>query len=244
MKLLLIQYRTDASKEHEQACLLRYAGLADDELAVVNPLLEPGVLKRLELADYDALVIGGSGEYQIPTMPEQELVHLEAVRPLIDRALAMELPVLGMCFGHQILAWHFGILVVTDPRQSQVGSYPVTLTDEGKADPLFAGLPETFVAQHGHKDTIIGLPDGAVHLAMGAKHAYNAFKLGSAYGLQFHPELGREDLLHRLTLYPDYLKGKTIDEVRGEFAESPEAPKILGNFLAIVRARSAALATA
>lgn len=237
MKLLLVQYRTDASREHEQSCLLRYAGLDASELVTVNPLLDPGVLKRVQLTDYDAMAIGGSGEYQIPTMPTDVAYSLEAVRPLLDQAIAMDLPVLGMCFGHQILAWHFGILVVTDPNQSQVGSYPVHLTDEGKADPLFANLPTEFIAQHGHKDSIMGLPDGAVHLAMGKKHAYNAFRIGSAYGLQFHPELGREDLMTRLTLYPEYLKGKTLDEVREQFSESPEAPKILANFLAIVRAR-------
>ena len=237
MKLLLVQYRTDASKEHEQACLLRYAGLDVAELVIVNPLLDPGVLKRVRLDQFDAMAIGGSGEFQIPTMPDDVAQSLETVRPLIDRAIETDIPVLGMCFGHQILAWHFGILVVTDPEQSQVGSYPVHLTDEGRADPLFADLPTEFIAQHGHKDSIMGLPAGAVHLAMGKKHAYNAFRIGSAYGLQFHPELGREDLMARLALYPEYLKGKSLDDVRLQFTESPEAPRILANFMAIVRAR-------
>jgi GMP synthase (glutamine-hydrolysing) len=237
MKILLVQYRTDASREHEQSCLIRYAGLEPQNLVIVNPLLDPGALKRVNLTEFDALIIGGSGEFQIPTMPTDVANSLETIRPLIDRAIKMNLPVLGMCFGHQILAWHFGILVVTDPQQSQVGSYPVTLTEEGRADPLFADLPAEFIAQHGHKDSIMGLPEGAVHLAMGKKHAYNAFRIGSAYGVQFHPELGLEDLVTRLTIYPDYLKGKSLDDVRLQFSESPEAPKILANFLAIVRER-------
>jgi GMP synthase (glutamine-hydrolysing) len=244
MKLLLIQYRTDASKEHEQACVLRYTGLNDSEVVIANPLMDPGVLKRVNLAEFDAMAIGGSGEFQIPTMPSDVANSLETIRPLIDQAIEMKLPVIGMCFGHQILAWHFGILVVTDPQQSQVGSYPVTLTEEGRADPLFADLPTEFIAQHGHKDTIMGLPEGAVHLAMGKKHAYNAFRIGSAYGVQFHPELGLEDLVTRLTIYPDYLKGKSLDDVRLQFTESPEAPKILANFLAIVRQRSEQKVTA
>jgi len=232
MKILLIQCRTDASAPHELACVQTHGQLDSDQITVVNPVTYPGSLVAERVTDYDATMLGGSGEFCI-THPDAFQDAVDEIRPVLDVILAHDLPFLGMCLGHQVLAWHVGARVVTDPDQSQVGSYTVTVTEDGQVDPMFRGTPRQFLAQHGHKDSVDELPAGAVHLTRGEKNTISGYRIGlNVYCVQFHPELTLDDLMTRLALYPEYLKGQTIDEARKGFRESPEAPRILKNFLA------------
>ncbi|MBI2589968.1 hypothetical protein HYW32_03045 [Candidatus Berkelbacteria bacterium] len=235
MRILLIQCRTDASQAHEQYCVQTHAGQSVKTLTVVNPIIEPGSVQAAGF-DYDAVILGGSGEFQL-SRPTPELgCALDELCPILDQILERELPFLGMCFGHQILAWHLGMPVEENHEESQIGSFEVSLSENGQADPIFQGIPATFIAQHGHKDCVMRLPLNATHLASGARHCNDGYRIGSrAYGLQFHPELTLDDLIERLKLYPSYLKGKTLEEARGDFQASPEAPKVLKNFFALAR---------
>ncbi len=233
MKVLLIQCRTDASAAHELSCVLKHGHLATGDLTVANPVLQPGSLRAHAVRDFDAVVMGGSGQFGIVqaanTLAFQRA--LTEIRPVLDEVLERDHPFLGMCLGHQVLGWHVGAAVVADPLQEEVGSFTVTLTDDGRVDPLFAGLPGRFVAQHGHKESVDELPQGAVQLSAGEHNPMSSFRIGKAvYGVQFHPELTLDDLMTRLSLYPEYLHGRSIDEARKDFRESPEAPRVLRNF--------------
>lgn len=235
MAILLIQYRTDASQAHEQRCVLAHSGLQPSELVVANPILQPGSVSALKVNEFDGILIGGSGEFQLSQPDPRIMTALDEVRFVIDDALSQDKFMLGMCFGHQLIAWHLGVSVHANPEESQVGSFEVTLTADGSIDPIFDGVPIRFTAQHGHKDSIAGLPVGARHLAQGPRHAYNGFRVGKTYGLQFHPELTLDDLIARLQLYPEYLKGRTIEEARQDYRPSPSAPRILKNFIGLTQ---------
>src|ERR687887_196478 len=69
-----------------------------------------------------------------------------------------------------------------------IGVWPVTLSPEAMADPLFAGFDEEFETVHWHGDTFDPVP-GAVRLASTARYPWEAFRVGNSFGLQFHPEL-------------------------------------------------------
>ena len=82
------------------------------------------------------------------------------------------------------------------PDEPEVGILPVELTEAGRADSVFAGLPKELLTLQWHGDTF-DLPDGAILLAGSSAYPNQAFRFGSAaYGVQFHlevsPELARE----------------------------------------------------
>jgi GMP synthase (glutamine-hydrolysing) len=107
------------------------------------------------------------------------------------RAGARGTPVLGVCFGHQLLARAAGGEVVQNPRGREIGTVRVQLTEAGRKDALFAwaGGPEIEV-QATHVDAVDPIPAGATVLASNENTAAQAYRLSETVaGVQFHPEL-------------------------------------------------------
>lgn len=109
------------------------------------------------------------------------------VREAVDGGRAF----LGVCLGVQLLAAALGARVY-EAERAEVGLLGVELTDEGRDDPLFAGLDDLPVTLQWHGDTF-DLPDGAVRLARSPMAQNQAFRVGErAYGIQFHLEVTGE----------------------------------------------------
>ncbi|HEY4885708.1 MAG TPA: glutamine amidotransferase [Myxococcales bacterium] len=111
------------------------------------------------------------------------------------RLAAQGTPVLGVCFGHQLLARAAGGEVVQNPRGREIGTVRVQLTEAGRKDVLFASWadrPEIEV-QATHLDAVDPLPPGAQVLASNENTAAQAYRLSETVaGVQFHPELWAE----------------------------------------------------
>jgi GMP synthase-like glutamine amidotransferase len=141
-----------------------------------------------ETGHYDGLIVLGgaqdalddSGSPYFPTL-------LETMRDFGESNRA----VLGICLGAQLLARaHGGMNLIGDARE--FGWCEVSLTDEGRSDPLMHVLPARFPIFEWHDDTVT-LPDGAIRLATSEAVANQAFRLGRAsYGMQFHFEADRK----------------------------------------------------
>ncbi len=100
-----------------------------------------------------------------------------------------QIPVLGVCYGHQLLAHALGGKVGANPAGRQIGTQPIQRLPAAHSDPLMAALPGAFYAQTTHLENVHRLPPGAVRLAHSPKDANHAFRFGQqAWGLQFHPE--------------------------------------------------------
>lgn len=117
----------------------------------------------------------------------------EKLATWLRSATAEEIPVLGICYGHQLLAHALGGEVGFHPSGIELGTVSIELTQCAKDDALFGGLPDKFPAQVVHRQTVLALPDGAVLLAGNAFEPHHAFRVGnSAWGVQFHPEFSTE----------------------------------------------------
>ena len=151
------------------------------------------------LNKYDGVIFGGSAEYDFDGgRPESDpvrlasLVILSRAKMLMSAALQSDIPVLGICFGHQLIANMFGGNVFNDKAQNKFGTHEVRCTKEGMSDKLFSQMPPTFTAQYAHKDSVSVLPRGATLLAESETCRFSALRYGDkVYTVQFHPEVRR-----------------------------------------------------
>ncbi|MHB1844366.1 MAG: glutamine amidotransferase-related protein [Deltaproteobacteria bacterium] len=104
-----------------------------------------------------------------------------------------KVPVLGVCFGHQLLCEALGAPVQKHPRGREFGTVSIEVTDEGRRDPLFAGVAAKAEVQSSHEDEASALPEGARLLATNGHSAVQAIAFGDYLrGVQFHPEWHKE----------------------------------------------------
>ena len=121
-----------------------------------------------------------------------------------------------------------------------VGPLSVSLTAQGEADPLFAGVPTDFAAYGGHKEAMVTVPASAVQLATSAACPVQAFRVGSnVYATQFHPELDLEGVCTRIEVYKDagYFppsEAETLKELSGA-VQVQHPMTVLRNFVARYR---------
>ena len=158
-------------------------------------LIERGVtVHRVELdegealpdwRDFDAIVAMGG---PMSVNDDELLPWLRGEKRLIAEAVRAGVPYWGVCLGAQLLAASLGAAVRAGPIP-EVGLLPISLTDGGRDDPVFAGLPREMPTFQWHGDTF-DLPEGATLLASSPAYAHQAFRWGfCAYGLQFHLEI-------------------------------------------------------
>ena len=135
-----------------------------------------------------AIVLGGAmGVHDTDRHP-----FLHDVKRFIAGMVAREVPFLGICLGGQLLADVLGATVTYNSPHREKGTLPVTLTEEGMGDPLFAGVVREFVSFQWHNDSFL-VPEGGIHLASSPACPGQAFRYGPvAYGTQFHPEVDRQ----------------------------------------------------
>jgi GMP synthase (glutamine-hydrolysing) len=142
---------------------------------------------------------------------------------------------LGACYGIGTLGTLAGGVV--DRQWSEpIGAVTITLTEEGRADPLLGTLPPAFDAFLGHKEAVSTLPRGAVLLASSPTCPVQAFRLGGqVYATQFHPELDVDGLVTRIETYRHfgYFEPHEGDELvrLARAATVTEPPRILARFV-------------
>jgi GMP synthase (glutamine-hydrolysing) len=134
-------------------------------------------------ANYAAIFALGGPQHAYDPDP-----YLAREKELLRRAVEQDVPFLGICLGAQLLASAMGA-PVTRHATTEIGFFEVQLTEQGRNDPLFAGLPGYQQVIHWHEDTF-ALPEGATRLAMSQDTPNQAFRVGErAYGVQYHIEV-------------------------------------------------------
>ncbi len=148
------------------------------EVRTIEPLAGDALPSHAEVAG--ALVMGGPMNVdEVERYP-----GLEAEREWLAEAVRLQMPILGICLGAQLLARALGA-EVRPGRGVEIGFAPVDIHDA--ADPIVGTLAPSTTVLHWHGD-VFDLPDGAVRLASSAQTELQAFRHGSAWGVLFHPE--------------------------------------------------------
>lgn len=121
---------------------------------------------------------------------------------------AADRPLLGVCYGHQLLADALGADVRANPNGREMGVCEIEVTAD---DPLFDGLGARFVAVETHLDAVLTLPAGARLLARTEQTPIQAFALGeNVRTCQWHPEFDHVALAHYIEK-----RRALIDQERG-----------------------------
>ncbi|PXX11316.1 glutamine amidotransferase [Mycolicibacterium moriokaense] len=203
--LLLSIRAEDAAADDEYAAMMRFAGL--DTSGMQRIRLTHQSMGQIDLAEWSGIVLGG-GPYNVTdaidakseTQRRVESELLELIGRIVDR----DFPFLGCCYGVGTLGSVVGA-TIDRLYPEPVGALTVTLTEQGRRDPLFADLPDVFDAFGGHKEGASALPSGLDCLAFSADCPVQAFRVGdNVYATQFHPELDEDGLCTRIDVYKDY----------------------------------------
>jgi GMP synthase (glutamine-hydrolysing) len=195
---------------------------------VVHHPYRDGLLPKLE--QISALIVMGGA---MGANDDQRHPFFSDLKNLIRNIVTARIPYLGICLGGQLLAAAMKGEVASN-RWEELGTLKVSLTEEGKADRLFSGIPELFSTFQWHHDSF-DIPDGGVLLASSAACPHQAFRVGeSAWGLQFHPEV-TEEIIRGWCAWDSSISATTEEIVAAFKAEAEKylstSQQLMRNFL-------------
>lgn len=172
--------------EHQASCPPALVGVWLEEAGAVLDVCRPWAGDELPvLAAYDALLVLGG---EIGANDDATVPWLAPLKELVREAAADELPTLGICLGHQVIAVALGGEVRRNPLGQAVGVLPTGWTAARDEDPLTGHLTGTRGIQW-NNDVVTRAPEGTVVLAESAAGELQVARFApSVWGVQLHPE--------------------------------------------------------
>ncbi|MAX31609.1 MAG: GMP synthase [Halomonadaceae bacterium] len=219
----------DVVAEHGDFEALFQARLPNHELTVWDAQRDTSAPEHAEI---DGVLITGSHAMVSDAEPWSE-----ALKPWLHEAFERDLPTLGVCYGHQLLAEALGGKSGYHPDGREVGTFEVALTEAGQADALLGTLPNRFPAHLTHAQSVLTPPAGAVVLACNAHDPYQALRLGPRqWSVQFHPEFTSPVMRAYLEHQREGLgeAGQNIEALREGIRATPEANALIEHFIALL----------
>lgn len=178
-----------------------------------------------------AVIVTGSPLSVTEALPWKDHVS-EQLRELVRR----DVPVLGICFGHQLLGHALGGRVSSNPNGREIGTVPLHL---GEPDEVF-GVPGRVLVNTTHVDSVVELPPGARVIGRTEQEPNAAVRFArSAWGVQYHPELDAEVMRLYLVARRETLiaEGVDVDACERAVEEAPHGSRVIERFLQLARAR-------
>lgn len=220
-------------------------GVAQEELAsfALHSQLKPSQFKILnvfETSQFDESVLTGMDSLWVGGASEANVLHTEkypfvnSAQELLLSCCRQRIPVFASCFGFQLAVLALGGEIVDSPREYEMGTIPISLTEKAADDALLCDTPDQFLAVSVHKQKADRLPDNCQKLAY-TDRCVHAFKLAHQpfWAFQFHPEVDRSILIERLTTYKKYYtrNDKQLDEVIRAAQETPQSNVLMKKFV-------------
>lgn len=212
-KILVVVHDID-DHLNEMANPIAEAGILMDTWDVLNDSVGRPELEQL--AQYSGIISLGA---HAGVLEEEKHLWMKHERKIMNWALETKTPLLGLCFGSQLLASAAGSRVY----KAEAGEFAWTKVDmlpEAANDPVLGVLGDSADAFHFHYDTF-DLPENAVLLGKTGS-TIEAFRVGSsAWATQFHPEIGLSQQLAWFSTYRRAFIREGID-VDDQVAKSHE----------------------
>lgn len=202
----------------------------------VSDLLQIDVFKQQSLPAAESLagiVITGSA-----AMVSAKEDWSERTAEWLAEAVKKDIPILGVCYGHQLLAHALGGRAGPNPRGRQIGTVRTQLIDSYIDDPLLRHLPQTFPSQTSHSEVVLELPPGARRLA--SSPLDNNFSIRFAekvWGVQFHPEFSGPVMSEYIRYRSDAIReeGLNPEQMLDKITDTREANSVLRIFAEMLK---------
>ncbi|APE31596.1 GMP synthase [Halomonas aestuarii] len=157
----------------------------------------------------------------------------EALKPWLVEARERQVAMLGVCYGHQLMATAFGGDSGYHPRGREVGTRRLRLTEAGRGDPLLGRLATPFPAQLTHAQSVLAAPPGAEVLADNDHDPFQALRYGPRqWSVQFHPEFSAPVMRAYLAHQRDALEaqGEDPEALLAAVSDTRGAGELLARF--------------
>jgi GMP synthase (glutamine-hydrolysing) len=160
---------------------------------------------------------------------------IDATKEWVGEAVERDVPFLGVCWGHQLLADVLGG-TVEDMGEYEIGYREVTRVGE---TPLFSSIGDAFTVFTTHSDRVAELPPGADPIAEN-DYGNHGFRKDHVFGVQFHPEYDVDTAQHVTKGKDDQLSEERIEDVLAgitpeNYRAACEAKGLFENFTQYVR---------
>lgn len=179
----------------------------------------------------DALAVIITGSPLSLTEPQPWMARAaERLAELVRR----ETPLLGICFGHQLLGHALGGRVALNPLGREMGTVPYTARIH---DPVL-GPPGSWLVNSTHLDSVVELPPGAVVLGTTALEPHAAVRFGpAAWGVQFHPEIDGTVMREYIAARRPALVQERLDlaSLESGVSDAPAAAALVERFLHVAQ---------
>ncbi|ALG68530.1 glutamine amidotransferase [Beggiatoa leptomitoformis] len=188
-----------------------------------------------ELDDVAGVLVTGS-----PAMVTDRERWSELTAKWLCQVHQSSIPLLGICYGHQLIAHALGGKVANNPNGFEAGIVEIHLNEACDTDILLKELPKTLSVHAMHRQVVVTLPPETVILASNPHTDYQAYKIGeTTWGLQFHPEFDadimRTYLAEREAVF--IKEGIDVETARQNAADTPYGDMLLKRFATLVQTR-------
>lgn len=215
---------------------------------------EDWILSGMEVANGDKAVIDIRKDSALPEYGEIACLVITGSHAMVTEhhkwsertaewlpgAVERGIPILGICYGHQLLAYALGGKVGDNPNGREFGTIAVHLDAGVGGDGLLGGFSTPIKVHVSHIQSVLRLPGQARRLAYSERDKYQAFVVGDcAWGVQFHPEFDAEIVREYINHHREKLigEGQDVDELVATSVDTVYGTEILRRFGAVANRR-------